>query len=115
MIKKYVCFLSFLTLLCFMGCTGCSSDKEDDSVESPNALVPSIMVNDVIYYTTGKEVIIDIEEDEYMGRISSIIPIKELPSKNGQANIPFKNAPYAVYQDGIIILMDNAWILFKTR
>jgi hypothetical protein len=47
--------------------------------------------------------------------ISSVVNISKLPSENNQANIPYINAPYAEYQEGIVVLMDDKWIFFEAR
>jgi hypothetical protein len=30
-------------------------------------------------------------------------------------NIPFEDAPYAKYEDGIVVMMDEEWTLFEAR
>ena len=35
--------------------------------------------------------------------------------KNGQANFDAKGAPYAKYENGIVVLWDRKWTLFVTH
>ncbi len=98
--------------LILFGAVGC--DKKDVA-ETPNAKPPSIMVDNVLYYSTGKEIPAEIDEADYLGRITSIVSISQLPTQNNQANIPFEDAPYAKYGDGIVVLMNEEWTLFEVR
>ena len=86
-----------------------------DTAETPNAQPPSIMMDNILYYSTGNEISIDIDEADYLGRITSVVKITQLPTENGQANIPFEDAPYAKYEEGLVVLMDEKWILFEIR
>jgi hypothetical protein len=92
--------------------TGC---KAQDSASIPNAGPPAIMVDEILYYSTGKEIPVEITESDFYGKITSTISISQVPSENSQANIPFEDAPYAKYGDGIIVLMDEEWTLFEAR
>jgi len=87
----------------------------DDSPASPNAGPPAIMVEDILYYSTGKEIPVKIDESAFLGRIASIVSISQMPTENGQANIPYADAPYSKYEDGIVVLMNEKWILFEAR
>lgn len=87
---------------------------------APNTPPPAFMLDDILYYSTGREVSIEVDEADYLGRTISI-DISEFPSKNGQANILFESAPYVKYQEGIVILFDtdldgtDEWTLYETR
>jgi len=84
--------------------------------EAPNVLFPAIMIDDILYGTTGKVVAIDIDEAEYLGRISSVVDIRQLPTENGQGNLALlEDAPYAKYEEGLVVLMEGKWILFEIR
>lgn len=111
--KKLCAFLILcVPLLLFVGC---GAKESKDTPDTPNAKPPAIMVNSTIYYSTGKEIVIEIDESEFLGHISSVISIAKLPSEDGQANIPYEGAPYAKYQEGIVVLMDDVWIFFEAR
>ena len=73
------------------------------------------MVDQIIYYSTGRAIRLDVSEDAYLGKITSVVGISELPTKNNQANIPYDGAPYARYLEGLAVLMDEEWIFFETR
>ena len=104
--KLYI--ISCIILLYGVG--GCGMKKPDHPA-TPNAQPPSIMVNN----TTGIAKSIEIDEAEYLGRISSVVNISQLPTENGQANIPFENAPYVKHEECIVVLMGEEWILFEVR
>lgn len=91
------------------------SFSKDDLASAPNSGPPAIMINDTLYYSTGTHISVDIDESEFIDRITSTVSISQMPTENGQANIPFENSPYAKYENGIILLMDNQWILFEER
>ncbi len=107
--KLYV--ISCIILL--FGVGGCGMKDPDPA--TPNAQPPSIMVNNTLYFSTGIAKSIEIDEAEYLGRISSVVNISQLPTENGQANIPFENAPYAEHEECLVVLMGKEWILFETR
>jgi len=44
--------------------------------ETPNVLLPAIMIDDIRYGTIGKVMAIEIDEDEYLGRITSVVDIR---------------------------------------
>jgi len=110
--RYYLLIMCVPLLLCF---AGCEAKESEDTPDTPNAKPPSIMVNDVLYYSTGEKISIEIDESEFLGRISSVVDISKQPSSNDQANIPYEDAPYAEYQEGIVVLMDDVWILFEAR
>jgi len=84
--------------------------------ETPNVLFPAIMIDDIIYGTTGKVMAIEIDEAEYLGRITSVVDIRQLPTENGQGNLALlEDAPYAKYGEGFVVLMEGKWILFEIR
>ena len=83
--------------------------------DTPNALVPTVMVDDVLYSIADREVFVNAEDSEILGRITSTVPVSELPTENGQANIPFQDAPYARFKNGVVLLMDGKWTFFEPR
>ena len=84
-------------------------------VQSPNALVPSVMIEGTLYLMSQKEKpSIDIAESDYSGVILSTVPLSEWPTENGQANIDIKGVPYAEYGNGFIVLWNGEWTLFLT-
>jgi hypothetical protein len=83
--------------------------------EEPNTPLPAIMVDDILYYLTGELISVEISKSDYYGQIVYVESHKGLPTKNGQANFPLEGAPYAKYQDGIVVLMNDGWELFEIR
>ncbi len=81
--------------------------------ETPNALVPSIMYNGEIYRTTGKQIPAEVDESAYVGKITSTVPLSEMPTEEGQANFGEIGTPYAVTSDGVVVLMNNEWTVFE--
>ncbi len=104
--------LLYMFLLISIGVCGC---EREESVNPPGSLVPSVMMEDALYYTTGLEVEIEIDKSEYIGEITSVVSLAQWPEENGQANIPYEGAPYARYEEGIVLLIQGDWILFEKR
>ena len=102
--------LSIFIMISFIGC-----ETEEITPETPNTMSPSIMVNGQLYYSTFEE--IPIEPDERVIKaVTSVIDITELPSKEGEINLPFPNAKYAKindYEEYVVVLMDLEWIKFE--
>jgi hypothetical protein len=94
-----------------------SSNQENaQEVQSPNALVPSIMIEGTLYLMSQKEnLVIEVPENDYLGRIGSTVPLSEWPTENEQANIDVEDAPYAEYGNGIVVLWNGEWTLFLTE
>ncbi|MBQ6236138.1 MAG: right-handed parallel beta-helix repeat-containing protein [Clostridia bacterium] len=83
--------------------------------EDPNALVPAIRVNGEMYVITEFETVAEPDESEIIGYITSVVPISEWPTEDGQANFCEVGTPYAVTQDGLFVLYDNEWRLFEAE
>lgn len=102
--------LSIFIMVSFIGC-----DTEEITPETPNTMPPSIMVDGQLYYSTFEE--ISIEPDESVIKtVTSVIDITELPSKEGEINLPFPNAKFAKindYEEYVVVLMDLEWIKFE--
>lgn len=81
--------------------------------DAPNAMVPSIVYEDNLYRTTGKQIPAEVDESAIVGRISSVVPLSQLPSKEGESNFGEVGDPYAITSDGLLVVMNNEWVLFK--
>lgn len=81
--------------------------------DTPDVLAPSIMVGDVIYVSTGEEVEITEDLDDITTRITSVVNVNKLPTQNNEANIGCLDTPYIIMEEGIAVLFDGTWILFK--
>ncbi|HHU08240.1 MAG TPA: hypothetical protein GXZ59_07870, partial [Clostridiaceae bacterium] len=76
---------------------------------------PTIMVGDRLYFSQGVDVNVDIDKSEYLGTITSAIDDTKMPIENGQANFEGKGAPYAVYKNGVILMLEGKWFFFEIR
>lgn len=81
--------------------------------DAPNAMVPSIMYEGSIYRTTGKAIPAEVDESAIVGEIGSVVPLSQLPTKDGEANFGQIGAPYARTIDGLLVIMNNEWVLFE--
>ena len=74
---------------------------------------PMIMVNGELYLDTGKEVPVEIDESAIIGEISSSVDQSEKPTEEGQTNFGNIGAKYAHFEDNIVVLINNEWVLFE--
>ncbi len=107
--KRFVSI--FLFVLILGSIVGCGK-KEQVVPDAPNAMVPSIIYKGILYRTTGKEVPAEVDESAIVGRISSVVPLTQLPTKEGEANFGEIGDPYALTSDGLLVLMNNEWVSF---
>ena len=80
---------------------------------TPNAMVPSIVYEGNLYRTTGKQIPATVDESAIVGRISSVVPLSQLPSSEGEANFGEVGDPYAITSDGLLVIMDHEWVMFE--
>ena len=81
--------------------------------DTPNAMVPSIMYKGGLYRTTGKAIPAEVDESAIVGEISSVVPLSQLPSKDGEANFGQIGDLYAITSDGLLVIMNHEWVLFE--
>ena len=81
--------------------------------DTPNAMVPSIMYEGSLYRTTGKAIPVEVDESAIVGEISSVVPLSQLPSNDGEANFGQIGDPYAITSDGLLVIMNHEWVLFE--
>lgn len=74
---------------------------------------PMIMVNGELFLDTGKEVPVEIDESAIIGEISSSVDQSEKPTEEGQTNFGNIGAKYAHFEDNIVVLINNEWVLFE--
>ena len=108
--KKYS--LIILSILCILILAGCSK-KEQIVPDTPNAMVPSIIYQGSLYRTTGKQIPAEVDESAFVGEISSVVPLNQLPTKEGEANFGEIGDQYAITSDGLLVKMNNEWTLFE--
>ena len=80
---------------------------------TPNAMVPSIVYTGSLYRTTGKQIPAEVDDSAIVGYISSVVPLSQLPSNEGEANFGEVGAPYARTSDGLLVIMGHEWVLFE--
>lgn len=108
--KKYSSII--LSILCILILAGCSK-KEQIVPDAPNAMVPSIIYQGSLYRTTGKQIPAEVDESAILGEISSVVPLNQLPTKEGEANFGEIGDQYAITSDGLLVKMNNEWTLFE--
>ena len=81
--------------------------------DTPDALVPALMVNGTLYRSTGTQLPVEPDDSAILGCVSSVVPLSQWPEAEGQANFGEPDAPYALIEDGLIVLMDGEWTLFE--
>ena len=82
--------------------------------DTPNAMVPSIMYEGSLYRTTGKAIPAEVDEAAIVGEISFVVPLSQLPSKDGEANFGQIGDPYAITSDGLLVIMNHEWVIFES-
>lgn len=81
--------------------------------DTPNAMVPSIMYEGSLYRTTGKAIPAEVDESAIVGEINSVVPLSQLPTKDGEANFGQIGDPYAITSDGLLVIMNHEWVIFE--
>ncbi len=76
-------------------------------------LKPMIMVNGELYLDTGKEMPVEIDESAIIGKVKSSVDGTEKPTEDGQTNFGLVGAEYAHFEDNIVVLINNEWVLFE--
>lgn len=107
--KRFVSILLFTLII--VGIVGCGK-KEQTVPATPNAMVPSIIHEGKLYRTTGKEIPAEVDKSAIVGQISSVVPLTQLPTKEGEANFGEIGDPYAQTVDGLLVLLGTEWVLF---
>jgi hypothetical protein len=105
--KKVLCTILFAC--CFLIIAGCSQDGAGEISDRR----PMIMVEDGIYMDTGKQIAIEIDDSAILGSITSSIDAREIPTQNGESNFGSEGAPYAFYDDGLVVMLQNEWFFFE--
>lgn len=98
--------------VCILALVGCDT-KETAVPDTPNAMFPAIMHEGKLYRTTGKAIPAEVDESAIVGEIRSVVPLTQLPSKNGEANFGQTGDPYAMTADGLLVIMQHEWVLFE--
>ena len=108
--KKYISII--LAALCIFFIVGCSKN-EQGVPDTPNTMVPSIIYEGDLYRTTGKEIPAEVDESAIVGEISSIVPLTQLPTKEGEANFGQIGDQFAITSNGLLVKMNHEWVVFE--
>ncbi|WP_417044250.1 hypothetical protein [Dysosmobacter sp.] len=85
--------------------TGCASDTETDYASA-------LMWNDTIYYLSVQEVG-GVPESAVIGTVTA--ETETFPRENGQANCCPPGTPVAETEEGLALLLDDAWYLCRPK
>ena len=128
---KKILIISFIIVICFvalfwitietnpelatkLGYASGPGKPIDVTPDAPNAMVPSIMYEGILYRTTGKAIPAEVDESAIVGEIGSVVPLSQLPTKDGEANFGEIGDPYAITSDGLLVIMNHEWVIFET-
>ena len=128
---KRILIISFIIVICFvalfwitietnpelatkLGYASGPGKPIDVTPDAPNAMVPSIMYEGILYRTTGKAIPAEVDESAIVGEIGSVVPLSQLPTKDGEANFGEIGDPYAITSDGLLVIMNHEWVVFET-
>lgn len=107
--RRILVFLLVAMMYCLLF-TSCQSKKPTQEFGD---LRPMLKVGDAIYLDTGKEVPIEIDNSEVIGEVISSVSPDKKPTENGQSNFGSIGSKYAYYEENIVILLNNEWVLFE--
>ena len=106
MLQKILCVATAALML-----NGCAKEEPN----TPDVLVPAVMVEGQVYCTTGEQFPGEVEESALLGEVTSVVPLNQWPENEGEANFGETGAPYARTVDGLVVLVDQEWTLFKSQ
>ena len=128
---KKILIISFIIVICFVALFWITIETNPElatklgyasgpgkpievTPDAPNAMVPSIMYEGILYRTTGKAIPAEVDESAIVGEIGSVVPLSQLPTKDGEANFGEIGDPYAITSDGLLVIMNHEWVIFET-
>lgn len=101
--------LSAVILLFALLLTGCVPDMP----ETPNTMPPSVMIDGVLYQSTGKQIPAEVDPSAISGSIAEVTSNTALPTLDQQSNFGEVGIEYAFTADGLVVLLANEWTLFE--
>lgn len=107
--RKILILLSVIVLV--FGVIGCQ--KKEVVPDTPNAKVPAVMLDGVLYRWTSTEMAQTPSESEYAGTIKSEVPIDEWPTEHEQTNASIVGNAYVKLPEGIGIPWDGKWWILE--
>lgn len=75
--------------------------------------VPALMVDETLYLSTHEPISEGVEEGAVLGYSTSYT--EKIPKKNGQTNISRSEVAYAAHEDGLAVLVNGQWVLFRPQ
>lgn len=111
--KKFIALI--LSLAFVLALIGCNKSENNNIPDTPNALVPAVMYDGVIYCTTGKQIPAEVDESAILGTVTSVVPLSQWPKEEGQANFGEEGMSFAVTSDGFLVQVENEWTLFEPQ
>lgn len=108
--KKLIALV--LILVCVLGLVACG-ETEHATPDTPNATMPAVMYEGKLYKTSGKQIPAEVDESAIVGHIGSVVPLSQLPAKDGEANFGQVGDPYALTADGFVVLLNSEWTIFE--
>ncbi len=86
------------------------SGGETEKIQGTEDFCPAVMVDGVLYWSTGRAVSGEVDEGAARGVTSYT---SALPEADGQSNFSQDlSAKYTWTQEGLAVLMDGGWVLF---
>lgn len=98
--------------------TGTETDTEAAQIESDHKWdrIPMVMVNDKLYYDTGRESTIEMRCGNMDGEITSSVDGTQIPTQNNESNFGSGfGFQYGSEEDTIEVHMNEKWIVFEYR
>ena len=102
--------LSTVIVLALLLLTGCAGEAIP---EMPNTMPPSVMIEGVLYQSTGRQLPGEVDPSAIAGSIAGVVPGSELPTEDYQSNCGEVGMNYAFVEEGLAVLLANEWTLFE--
>lgn len=94
-----------LTSFILVGCGQKNQGPTEDSQEI-------LRVNKKNWYSTQKEILIDPDENEILGTITSSIEEGQIPEVDDQSSFGEVGSQYALFDESLLVNLGGKWVLF---
>lgn len=108
--KRSILVFLFTTMIC---CLIFGSYLSKKPPKEFGDLRPMLKVEDVLYLDTGKEIPIEVGDSEIIGKVISSVAPSLKPTENGHTNFGSIGSKYAYYEENVVVLLNNEWVLFE--
>lgn len=110
--KKQIALVLALALV--LSVTACTAPEIEEA--APNAMIPMVMVDGVIYMTTGYESTATERRDGFDGEISSTVGGHEQPTENDQSNFGTGfGYQYGQTEGTLELYINGKWWIYGTQ